>query len=77
MCERPYETTKLDDRQNHLRDVAEPGRLTKVRYCAIMKQGRLQRRPAPIATSLGRQAAAQTRAGAPRGLRVPPPLHVP
>ena len=28
--------TKLDDRQNHLRDVARSGRLAKVGYCAII-----------------------------------------
>ena len=36
MCERPYETTKLDDRQNRLRDVARLGGLAKVYYRVIM-----------------------------------------
>ena len=32
--------TKLDDRQNHLRDVARPGGLAKVGCCAIITGGR-------------------------------------
>ena len=36
MCERPYETTKRDDRQNRLRDVARLGGLAKVYYRVIM-----------------------------------------
>ena len=38
--------TKLDDRQNHLRDVAEPSRLTVVCYRAIMTK-RQHCRPCP------------------------------
>ena len=33
--------TKLDDRQNHVRDVARTGRFSKVGYCAIITGGAL------------------------------------
>ena len=47
----PISPTKLDDRQNHLRDVAEPSRLTKVCYCTIIA-GRHCCRPFGSATTL-------------------------
>ena len=61
---RQLRPTKLDDRQNHLRDVARPSRLARVCHCKMITRAALllpmlaaRRRPAS-----GRPASARTTA---------------